>query len=131
MDLRRVIAVDWSGAIHGGHRKIWIAEAIDGVVVRLENGRTREAVFDHLITLATNDPHFVVGFDFAFGMPAWFARDRNIPTIADLWRHVGANGESWLASCDRPFWGKPGKHRPADTPDHLRCTDRAIPSIGG
>jgi hypothetical protein len=73
----------------------------------------------------------VVGFDFAFGMPAWFARDRNIPTIADLWRHVGANGESWLASCDRPFWGKPGKHRPADTPDHLRCTDRAIPSIGG
>ncbi|MEI8221023.1 MAG: hypothetical protein WCH91_10340 [bacterium] len=131
MDLRRVIAVDWSGAIQGGHRKIWIAEAIDGVVVRLENGRTREAVFDYLITLATNDPHFVVGFDFAFGMPAWFARDRNIPTIADLWRHVGANGESWLASCDRPFWGKPGKHRPADTPDHLRCTDRAIPSIGG
>ncbi len=127
----RVIAIDWSGAMQGGHRKIWIAEAIDGVVVRLENGRTRGAVFDHLITLASIDPHFVVGFDFAFGMPMWFARDRNISTIADLWRHVGAIGESWLASCDPPFWGKPGKLRPADTPHHLRCTDRAIASIGG
>ena len=130
-DPRRVIAIDWSGARQGGHRKIWIAEAIDGVVVRLENGRTREGVFDHLITLASTDPHVVIGFDFAFGMPAWFARDRNFPAIADLWRHVGANGESWLASCNPPFWGKPGKHRPADTPHHLRCTDRAIASIGG
>ncbi len=127
----RVIAIDWSGAKQGGHRKIWIAEAIDGVVVRLENGRTREEVFDHLITLASIDQHFVVGFDFAFGMPAWFAHARNISAIADLWRHVGANGESWLASCDPPFWGKPGKHRPADTPHHLRCTDLAIASIGG
>ncbi len=128
---RRIIAIDWSGAMQGGHRKIWLAEAVDGVVVRLENGRTREEVFDHLITRASDDPHFVVGFDFAFGMPAWFARDRNIPTIADLWRQVGENGERWLASCDPPFWGKPGKHRPADTPHHLRCTDLAIAPVGG
>jgi hypothetical protein len=40
----RVLAIDWSGAIRGAQRKIWLCEVAGGEVRRLENGRTPEEI---------------------------------------------------------------------------------------
>lgn len=57
----RTIAIDWSGAVAGAERKIWLAEASHGTLVRLENGRSREALTEHLIAEASRTPELVVG----------------------------------------------------------------------
>ena len=56
-----VVAVDWSGRRQGERRAIWCAEADDGTLMRLEDGRTRDEVADHLLALAADDPDLVVG----------------------------------------------------------------------
>ncbi len=68
----RVVAVDWSGAKSAVHKKIWLAEVVDGRMVRLETGRDREEVVEHLIGEAALGCPMVVGLDFAFAFPAWF-----------------------------------------------------------
>ena len=47
-----VLAVDWSGRRSGEQRFLWVAEAADGVLVRLEAGRTRAALVEHLLARA-------------------------------------------------------------------------------
>ncbi len=74
----RIIAIDWSGARQNAGKTIWLAEARDGRLARLENGRDREAIADHLIAEARRDPALVVGFDFAFSLPAWFLDGRGL-----------------------------------------------------
>ncbi len=49
----RVIAIDWSGAERGQRNAVWLAEAVEGSLIRLENGRTREEIAAHLIAEAT------------------------------------------------------------------------------
>lgn len=126
----RVIAVDWSGAKQGASRWIWLAEVRDGHLVRLENGRPRERLADHLIALADEDPDLIVGLDFAFSLPSWFLQERELETAYDLWRLAEEEGEGWLADCDPPFWGRPGRARP-DLAEHFRHTDRRVPAVSG
>jgi hypothetical protein len=115
----RVIAIDWSGAMHGAERKIWLAEVRDSRVVRLECGRSRGAIEAQLIEDAARDPRAIIGLDFAFSMPAWFLREHGFASAHALWAHAASGGaEAWLAACEPPFWGRAGKRRPA--PDPLR-----------
>ena len=128
----RVVAVDWSGSASTSaeRRAIWLAEALDGELVRLENGRTREEVADHVLALAATDPELVVGFDFSFALPAWFFTARGLRTVDELWAAAARDGERWLSECEPPFWGRPGRARP-DLPAHFRATEAAIaPSAG-
>jgi hypothetical protein len=109
----RVIAIDWSGALKGAENKIWLAEAVDGEIQRLECGRSREAIVEHLIEEAARDREIIVGLDFAFSMPAWFLRESGVASAPALWQRVAHDGEAWLAGCEPPFWGRTGRPRPS------------------
>lgn len=126
----RTIAVDWSGAATGAARKIWLAEARAGQLLRLEDGRTREQLAAHLVALAAEDSRLAIGLDFAFSLPAWFLAAHGLADAPALWDLVAREGERWLAECAPPFWGRPGRRRPA-LPADFRETDRAVPAIGG
>ncbi|MDB4909141.1 MAG: hypothetical protein JWO05_3925 [Gemmatimonadetes bacterium] len=127
----RIVAIDWSGALDGAEQRIWLAETSDrGRVVRLEGGRDRTAIVEHLIQEAHRDPELVVGLDFAFSVPAWFLTDRQLDDAPALWEIVGREGEQWLAKCAPPFWGRPGRGRP-NLQEHLRQTEREVPATGG
>jgi diadenosine tetraphosphate (Ap4A) HIT family hydrolase len=117
----RVIAVDWSGARTGAARKIWLAEVAHGTLRRLESGRGREALTRLLIDEAEQDPDLVVGLDFAFSFPLWYLQQRGLDSVRSLWELAAEAGERWLADCEPPFWGRPGRGRP----DHegFRRTD--------
>ncbi len=95
-------------------------------MVRLENGRSRDEIADHLMEEAARDPRFVVGLDFAFSFPAGFLRKRAHRRVGTVWDEVEALGEEWLAHCPSPpFWGKPGKKKPALGDALFRATDLA------
>ena len=126
----RIIAIDWSGALAGARRKIWLAEVADGALVRLENGRDRQEVADHLIALAEHDPQVVIGLDFAFSLPSWFMDERGVATAQDLWAAAGREAEIWLSPPRPPFWGRPGTRRP-ELPDHFRRTERDVAPVAG
>jgi hypothetical protein len=126
----RVVAVDWSGRKQGERRSIWLAEVVDGELVRLEDGRTRDEVADHIVELAATDEDLVVGFDFSFALPAWFFAAQGLTTVDDLWAAAARDGDRWLAECEPPFWGRPGRTRP-DLPTRLRVTEAAIARYGG
>jgi hypothetical protein len=126
----RTIAVDWSGRVVGARRAIWLAEAHGGRVHRLEDGRTRDEVAEHLLDLAAVDPTFVVGADFSFSLPAWFLESRGFTTVDELWAAATHLGESWLTCSEPPFWGRPGARRPA-LPEHFRRTELAVGDVGG
>jgi hypothetical protein len=129
----RTIAVDWSGARDRAAKTIWLAEVVDGRLVRLENGRSREQVADFLVAEAERDPAMVVGFDFAFSLPAWFLEERGLENVGELWELADREAEDWLSRCEPPFWGRPGKGRPDLGPrrDHFRRTDTDVPNTGG
>ena len=91
------VMADWSAAAvpASGADSIWIAAAErDGGVLaapRLVNPPTRQAAMaflaDHLSDLIARDRTALVGFDFAFGYPAGFARMLRRDGVAD-WRTV-------------------------------------------
>jgi hypothetical protein len=127
----RAIAVDWSGATYGARSHIWLAEATDtGQLRRLECGRDRDELCACLLSLSPGDD-VVIGLDFAFSFPGWFIQHLGLTTAVDLWRHVAAVGEGWLAACEPPFWGRPGRPRPPETQPALRRTDGAVPRTSG
>ena len=107
----RAIAVDWSGATTGERAKIWIAEAIDGELQTLESGRTRAEAIAWVCERRTQVPSCVTGFDFSFSLPAWFLDAHGCTSIDEAWALVAAHGETWLADCPTPFWGRPGRKR--------------------
>jgi hypothetical protein len=121
----RVVAVDWSGARDPAvqRRHIWTATAASGRLTGLAGGRTREEVVAGLCREADSGGHLVVGFDFAFGFPAWFTGSLGVTAGHDVWAVAARDGERWLEACRPPFWGRPGTTRP-EVPDHLRCTER-------
>jgi len=122
---RCTIAVDWSGAATGAKRRIWLAEVVGGVLVRLECGRSREELVRFLGMRAEEEPSLAVGMDFAFGFPAWFARELGARSGPDVWRAVAERGEDLLQRCPRPFFGRKGRRKPpfeADRPS-LRRTE--------
>ena len=125
-----VVAIDWSGRSTGERRHLWLAEAHDGVLLRLEAGRTRAEVVDELVDRAADTPGVVVGFDFSFSLPHWFLRSRGYPDARALWDAAAIHGDEWLRTCDPPFWGRPGRPRP-DLAGHLRRTEATVAAVGG
>ncbi|MDP9363775.1 MAG: hypothetical protein M3Q10_06050 [Chloroflexota bacterium] len=125
-----VIAIDWSSAVQGAKKKIWLAEAIDGRLVRLESGRDRDAVAAHLIAHAGAHPETVIGLDFAFSLPAWFVRERGWGSAHALWASADRDADRWLAAAKPPFWGKPGTRKPALI-EHFRRTELDAPVTAG
>jgi hypothetical protein len=82
----RMIAVDWSGRGKPDHRHyIWLCEISGSEVQRLESGRLRPAVVEHLVELAGSDSSLVVGLDFAFSAPAWYLAERGLHSPRKLW----------------------------------------------
>ena len=90
--------------------------------MRLESGRDRREVVTHLIEDAKQEPGVVVGLDFAFSFPRWFAAERGAESIEEVWNLAAEQGEEWLRDCPPPFWGRPRKPRP-DLKTHFRVTD--------
>ncbi len=135
----RVIAIDWSGDARNARRHIWLAEARQPrELVRLEAGRDRREIAADLVELAsrgsarlTSSAELVIGFDFAFSFPAWFIAELGVSSAPALWAHVALRGEAWLAACDPPFWGHPGRPRPPQTQPPLRRTDLGVPRTAG
>ena len=125
----RIVAVDWSGDKKRGPKNIWLAEIADGEVFRLENGRTRERLIDHLIDHATSHPNLIVGFDFAFGMPSWFAESHGALTAPEFWEVVAERGETWLKVCPHPFWGRKEREKAAGV-TQLRRTEQQVEALG-
>ncbi len=122
----RWIAIDWSGRLSGAANHIWTAVADAERVHELRAGRTREQLTAWLIAEKERDPGFVVGIDFAFGLPAWFCDEHGLAGAPDLWAFATkAVVTDWLTDCPPPFWGKPGRPRPKDL-DGLRETDRLV-----
>jgi hypothetical protein len=99
----RFIAVDWSGRTANAGAAIWLAEVRAGSVMRLEGGRDREKLVNHLIEEAEADGELVVGLDFAFSFPAWFVGSVGAGSAIELWEVVNREGESWLTNPDAPF----------------------------
>jgi hypothetical protein len=101
--------------------------------VCLKDGRNREELADHLLSEANHDCQIVVGFDFAFSLPAWFLKQRGLSNAKELWRIADQEAETWLAECRTPFWGKPGKPRPAadHKRDQFRRTELEVPAVAG
>ncbi len=85
-----------------------------------------------LLTTATRTATraMVVGRDCAFSFPRWFLDARGLGGGVELWEHAEMHGEEWLARCEAPFWGRPGRRRPA-MPAQFRRTDEDVPTLGG
>jgi hypothetical protein len=111
------LAVDWSGARSGVRRVLWLAEAREDRLTRLECGRDREETIRHLVDLASAEPRLAVGLDFAFSFPLWFLRERGLHSARELWELARLEGETWLARCEPPFWGRKGRPRPPFDPE--------------
>jgi hypothetical protein len=127
----RFVAVDWSGAIVGSERKIWLAEAAGGELQRLECGRTRAALTSHLVSSAVLEGRLIIGLDFAFAAPAWFMREQGCATAHEFWS-LAASGEAerWLSECKAPFWGRALSTRPGEC-ELLRQTESAVEQVAG
>jgi hypothetical protein len=102
----RILAVDWSGSASpaAARRCICVALGRSGRVERLEDGRDREQTSELLLEQAAREPRLVVGLDFAFSLPEWYARSRGATTAPDVWELVAREGESWLRDPQPPFW---------------------------
>jgi Protein of unknown function (DUF429) len=118
-----LVAIDWSGRADDRGRTAWMAVIEDGVLCRLENGRSRPELRDELIRLRGGSGRLVAGIDFAFGFPRWYAEANGWASGRDTWRAAYRDGESWLASAGGPFWGRTTK-RPRHAGDPLRRTER-------
>jgi hypothetical protein len=140
VDKPRVIAVDWSGRSGPDQRRaLWLAEAVDGELVRLEGGRTRTELIDLLIAEAGRDPNLVAGFDFAFSLPAWYLQERQL-TPRQLWALLAAEALTplmrrvglarWLNSPEPPFWTTGAAHAQLRPEQAFRRTERDVRVAG-
>ncbi len=93
-----VVCVDWSGARRP--KGIWIAVVRDEDLVVSEAVTTREDAVARVIALP---PPVLAGFDFSFGVPAWFAGQEGCTTLPEVWERAATHGERWLAPTP-PFW---------------------------
>jgi Protein of unknown function (DUF429) len=128
----RIIAIDWSGRAKRAQKHIWLAEAADEELVRLECGRGRDEIANHLIEIAERQPDLIVGLDFAFSFPSWFLAEQSLDSPTALWAltaSVDAIGEGWLRACEPPFWGRPYKPRPSRL-DEWRTTELTCQQAG-
>jgi len=128
------MAIDWSGRSGAEQRRaLWLAEVMDDQLVRLEGGRTRAEIIELLIAEADRDPDLIVGFDFAFSLPAWYLQERQL-TPRQLWallahealtptmRRLGL--ARWMNSPELPFWTTSEAHARLRPEQMLRRTER-------
>ncbi|MFI5040700.1 MAG: hypothetical protein ACHQNA_02415 [Acidimicrobiales bacterium] len=113
-------------------RRIWVAEARGGELRGLSSARTREETVDHLLCALERSSDTLVGLDFAFAFPAWWAHLHGAGDGPGVWELAAERGESWLSRCTPPFWGRPGCPRPQ--PDggrsQWRRTERELAALG-
>jgi hypothetical protein len=132
-EIAACIAVDWSGSLSGVRAHLWLAESRRRRLVRIACGFDRAGAVRELVASAERDPRLVVGLDFAFSFPRWFQAELGVQSARELWELVAREGETWLARCPAPFWGKPLVRRPP--PDAARSEWRATESahlpVGG
>jgi hypothetical protein len=132
----RVIAIDWSGRKGPNQRRaIWLGEVVGGELVRLESGRTRTEIVELLIVEAERGPNVVVGFDFAFSLPAWFLHDRGLTPRA-LWATLAQESLSptmrsvglakWMNAPEPPFWTTGEAHRLLAPEQEFRQTENDV-----
>ena len=127
--LTRVIAVDWSGASRQQRKHLWLAEADSpGRLVRLEAAQSRGALARDVLL---RPDRVAIGLDFAFSFPAWFLERIGVGTGPELWARAAECGETWLAACEPPFWGRPGRPRPMLAGAAWRRAELATPRVGG
>jgi hypothetical protein len=119
------IAVDWSGAVSGAAAHIWWARASRGTLLELIAPGSRAAISTLLHERLRNPAPCLVGLDFAFSVPAWFAEQQHWHDVNAVWDAAGEHGEDWMRTCAPPFWGRAGKRRPHDADRGLRSTERA------
>jgi hypothetical protein len=136
----RIIAIDWSGRSGRDQRRtLWLAETIDGQLMRLENGRTRAEIVDVLVAEKERDPHLVVGLDFAFSQPAWYLRERGL-TAHTLWAALAEEALTpamrrlglarWLNTPEPPFWTTGQAHALLAPEQEFRRTEREVRAPG-
>ncbi len=121
------LAVDWSGAMSRASVRIWVARAERGALTALDAPGSRDAVRELLLARRAGAP-CLVGLDFAFAMPAWFALERGWTRISQQWSAARDDGERWLAQCQPPFWGRAGALRPHPAAHGLRNTEARWPA---
>jgi hypothetical protein len=129
------IAIDWSGdaTAAGQRRKIVAATVRAGRLTDVTSGRTRAEVVHGLDSAfgadagrAMRAAPVLVGFDFSFSVPEWFARVHGCASIDALWKLVAARGEQWLHDCAPPFWGRPATRCTIDTADRFRACEHQL-----
>jgi hypothetical protein len=130
------MAVDWSGRSGRDQRRfLWLAESVNGELVRLEGGRTRAELIELLIAEAERDPNLIVGIDFAFSLPAWYLQQGQL-TPRQLWalladealtptmRQVGL--ARWINRPELPFWITGEAHARLAPEQMLRRTEQEV-----
>ena len=137
----RLIAIDWSGRSGADQRRaLWLAEVVGGELVRLEGGRTRAECIELLVAEADRDPNLIVGFDFAFSLPAWYLQERQL-TPRQLWalladealtptmRRLGLG--RWMNGPELPFWTTSEAHARLRPEQMFRRTenDMRLPGV--
>jgi len=135
------MAIDWSGRSGADQRRVlWLAEASDGGLVRLEDGRTRAELVDLLIAEADRDPSLIVGFDFAFSLPAWYLQVRRL-TPRQLWELLADEALTpamqryglarWMNGPEPPFWTMSQDHARLRPQQMFRRTehDMRLPGV--
>jgi hypothetical protein len=130
------MAIDWSGRSGAEQRQaIWLAEAVGGGLVRLEGGRTRDELVGLLIAAAGRDPNLIVGFDFAFSLPAWYLEHRQL-TAHQLWALLAEEALTpamrrdglarWMNGPDLPFWTTSQAHAQVRPEQRFRRTENSL-----
>jgi hypothetical protein len=119
-----IVAVDWSGKAKGAAEFLWRAEVRDGRLTELRNGLGHGELIARLIELADEEPHVIVGIDFAFSFPTWWCEKEGWSRGEDVWAAMGERGETLLATCEDPFWGRPGMKNPHPKARLYRHTER-------
>jgi hypothetical protein len=120
----QVVAIDWSGAKDRPAQRqgICVATTRDGSTVEASAGRTRLETVELVERLAAP---VVVGFDFSFGLPLWFAREHGCTTIDDVWALAERDGEAWLGPPPTPpFWNT---RRDVPIAKRFRRCEEALP----
>jgi len=130
------MAIDWSGRSGRDQRRaLWLGEAVDGELVRLEGGRTRAELVELLIAEANRDPNLIVGIDFAFSLPAWYLQERQL-TPRQLWalladevltpamRQFGLT--RWMNRPELPFWITGEAHARLAPDQMVRRTEQEV-----
>jgi hypothetical protein len=90
----------------------------------LENGRDREAVVAHIVSVAEAAPRTVLGLDFAFSFPRWWCERRGWRDVREVWAAIKGEQEVLLEECRYPFWGRPGRPNPHPGERGYRRTER-------